>query len=261
VRSSAYRIHVIDPPRTIELERCGSTQDELRALAGAGAPAFTVVRADVQDAGRGRRGRSWHTQPGAAMLASVLLRPARPAAELPALAIVGGVAAARVARGLGIDARVRWPNDVVVAGRKLAGVLAELIDGPAILLGVGMNADAGLEDLPETDGLPATSLRLEGARAATPRALAALLVGELRPLCERFDAGGFAAVRGDAEALDALRGLELELALAGGEITSGVARGFADDGALVLETPDGNHEHRSGVVARVHGGALRQSPA
>jgi BirA family biotin operon repressor/biotin-[acetyl-CoA-carboxylase] ligase len=252
---------VIDAPLTIELERCHSTQDELRLLALAGAPAFTVVRADVQDAGRGRRGRSWQTQPGAALLASVLLRPQRPASELSGLAIVGGVAAARVARGLGVDAWLRWPNDVVVGGRKLAGVLAELMDGPAILLGVGMNGDAGLEDLPETDGLPPTSLRLEGAPLATPPELAALLVSELRPLCARFDAGGFAAVRGDAEELDALRGLELELALAGGETARGVARGFADDGALVLDTPDGARQHRSGIVARVRGGSLRQSPA
>jgi BirA family biotin operon repressor/biotin-[acetyl-CoA-carboxylase] ligase len=252
---------VIDPPRTTELERCGSTQDELRRLAAEGAPAFTVVRADVQDAGRGRRGRSWHTRPGTAMLASVLLRPRRPAAELASLAIVGGIAAARVAQGLGVDARLRWPNDVVVSSRKLAGVLAELIDGPTILLGVGMNADAGRDDLPETDGLPPTSLRLEGARPATPSELAALLVAELRPLCERFDAGGFEAVRADAEALDALRGLELELALAGGETVSGIARGFAADGALLLETPEGVVEHRSGLVARVHGGSLRQSSA
>jgi BirA family biotin operon repressor/biotin-[acetyl-CoA-carboxylase] ligase len=191
----------------------------------------------------------------------VLLRPRRPASELAGLAIVGGVAAARVVRGLGVDARVRWPNDVVVAGRKLAGVLAELIEGPAILLGVGMNADAGLEDLPETDGLPPTSLRLEGARHATPPELAALLVRELRPLCERFDEGGFAAVREDAESLDALRGLELELVLAGGKTARGIARGFADDGALVLDTPEGPREHRAGLVARVHGGSLRQSPA
>ena len=163
-------------------------------------------------------------------------------------------------RGLGVDARLRWPNDVVVGGRKLAGVLAELMDGPAILLGVGMNADAGLDDLPETDGLPPTSLRLEGARPATPSELAALLVSELRPLCERFDAGGFAAVRADAEALDALRGLELELALAGGESARGSPAASRTTAALVLETPDGLQEHRSGLVARVHGGSLRESP-
>ena len=68
-------------------------------------------------------------------------------------------------------------------------------------------------------------------------------------------------MRADAEALDALRGLELELALADGETVSGIARGFGADGALVLETPDGVVEHRSGLVARVHGGALRESSA
>jgi BirA family biotin operon repressor/biotin-[acetyl-CoA-carboxylase] ligase len=190
----------------------------------------------------------------------VLLRPRRNPSELAALAIVGGIAAARVARGLGVDAQVRWPNDVVVSGRKLAGVLPELVDGSVILLGVGMNADAGLDDLPETDGLPPTSLRLEGARPATPAELAALLVEELRPLCTRFDEGGFAAVRGDADALDALRGLEVELTFPGGASVSGTARGFGSDGALLLETPDGVHEHRSGLVARVRGGSLRESP-
>jgi BirA family transcriptional regulator, biotin operon repressor / biotin---[acetyl-CoA-carboxylase] ligase len=258
-RSSTYRIRVSDEPRTVELERCGSTQDELRALAAAGAPAFTVVRADVQDAGRGRRGRTWQTRPGAALLASVLLRPTRPPGELAALAIVGGLAAAQVARSLGVDARVRWPNDVVVGERKLAGVLAELVAGPAVLLGVGLNANATADDLPVTDGLAPTSLLVEGVSPPTPTELARMLVAELRPLCARFDEGGFMALRADADRLDALRGREVELVLAGQESVRGLASGFAADGALVLETPEGRVEHRSGHVARVHGAALRQS--
>jgi BirA family biotin operon repressor/biotin-[acetyl-CoA-carboxylase] ligase len=250
---------VDDAPLTVELARVASTQDELRRLAEQGAPAYSTVRADVQEAGRGRRGRTWQTEPGAALLVSVLLRPSRPPDELAALAIVGGLAAARVARELGVQASVRWPNDVVTERGKLAGVLAELIAGPAVLLGVGMNADATLEQLPETDGLPATSLRVEGAEPPAPGELAAMLVRELRPLVARFDAGGFAALRDDARALDALRGREIELALADGSTVSGLVRGFGDDGALVLETPDGIVAHRSGLVARLHGGALPQS--
>jgi BirA family biotin operon repressor/biotin-[acetyl-CoA-carboxylase] ligase len=246
-------------PLTVELEHVASTQDVLRRLAEDGAPVYSTVRADVQEAGRGRRGRSWQTEPGAALLVSVLLRPTRPLDELAALAIVGGLAAARVARSLGVEASVRWPNDVVTSGGKLAGVLAELIAGPAVLLGVGMNADATLEQLPETDGLPATSLRVEGAEPPAPSELAAMLVRELRPLVARFDAGGFAALRDDARALDALRGSEIELALADGSTVSGLVRGFGDDGALVLETGEGIVAHRSGLVARVHGGALPQS--
>jgi BirA family biotin operon repressor/biotin-[acetyl-CoA-carboxylase] ligase len=259
-RASAYRTGVEQAPRTLEFERVGSTQDEVRRLAAAGAAAFSTVRADVQEAGRGRRGRSWETRPGAAMLVSVLLRPARPADELAALAIVGGLAAARVAQGLGVDARLRWPNDVVVGERKLAGVLAELVEGPVVILGVGMNADAGAADLPETDGLAPTSLRLEGAEVPAPRALAARLVEELRPLAARFDADGFAGLRDEAGALDALAGQELELALADGTSVRGIARGFGPDGSLALETPAGIRYHRSGVVARLRGSVLPQSP-
>jgi BirA family transcriptional regulator, biotin operon repressor / biotin---[acetyl-CoA-carboxylase] ligase len=250
---------VPEAPLTIELERVASTQDVLRELAAEGAPAYSTVRADVQEAGRGRRGRSWQTEPGAALLISVLLRPTRALDELAALAIVGGLAAARVAQALGVDARVRWPNDVVVSGRKLAGVLAELIDGPAVLLGVGMNAAARLEDLPETDGLPPTSLLVEGADVPSPAALGRMLVDELRPLVARFGAGGFEALRDEVSALDAMRGLELELSLADGSTVTGRSAGFGPDGALVLETPTGMRAHRSGVVVRVHGGALRQS--
>src|SRR5471032_2962259 len=103
-------------PLTVELEHVASTQDVLRRLAEDGAPVYSTVRADVQEAGRGRRGRSWQTEPGAALLVSVLLRPTRPLDELAALAIVGGLAAARVARSLGVEASVRWPNDVVTSG-------------------------------------------------------------------------------------------------------------------------------------------------
>ena len=107
-------------------------------------------------------------------------------------------------------------------------MLPELIDGSVILLGVGMNADAGADDLPETDGLPPTSLRLEGARAATPAELAALLVAELRPLSARFDEGGFDAVRDEADELDALRGLELELAVRRRRLRLGHRPGLRD---------------------------------
>jgi biotin-(acetyl-CoA carboxylase) ligase len=86
-----------------------------------------------------------------------------------------------------------------------------------------------------------------------------LLVAELGPLCARFDAGGFEAVQSDVSAIDALDGSELELLLADGTTASGVARGVGPDGSLVLETAEGRREHRSGLVARVHGGALRES--
>ena len=194
----------------------------------------------MQDAGRGRRGTHLaHAARDARCSHRCSCGRRERPAELPALAIVGGLAAARVARGLGVDARVRWPNDVVVGDRKLAGVLAELIDGPAVLLGVGMNADATADDLPVTDGLAPTSLRLEGIAASDADGARASARRGAASAQQRFDAGGFEALLTDADELDALRGLEVELLLAGGGSARGIVRGFAADGALVLDTPQG----------------------
>src|SRR5262249_49834152 len=144
-------------PRVHELAACESTQDELRRLAQGGAPAFTAVRADVQHAGRGRRGRRWEARAGTALLVSILLRPRRLPHELPVLSLAGGIAAVECARGFGARAGLSWPNDVVCEHRKLAGVLAELGPDGSVLLGVGMNLAAGAGDLPAGDRLAATS--------------------------------------------------------------------------------------------------------
>jgi BirA family biotin operon repressor/biotin-[acetyl-CoA-carboxylase] ligase len=240
-------------PRRIELERCGSTQDELRALAAQGAPAWTSVRCDEQLAGRGRRGRAWHAPAGTAMLASILLRPSRPAEELPTLALVGGLAACEVARSLGAAARVRWPNDVVTDQGKLAGVLAELVtgDAPCVLLGIGLNASLTREQLPPTDRLPATSLALEGIESPPPGALLDRLLEGLAALVEQWESGGFAAIAPRLRDLDDLTGRSLRLQLASGRAVNGTASGIDLDGALLVRTAAGLERHLSGEVERV----------
>src|SRR6185295_9871007 len=116
-RHGAYRSQMPDPRiRLVELPSCASTQDELRSLAAAGAAAFTAVRADVQEAGRGRRGRRWEAPTGTALLVSILLRPRRPMHEVPVLSLAGGVAAVECARRFGATAGLSWPNDVVCEG-------------------------------------------------------------------------------------------------------------------------------------------------
>jgi BirA family biotin operon repressor/biotin-[acetyl-CoA-carboxylase] ligase len=241
-----------DPPiRVHELEACDSTQDELRELAATGAPAFTAVRADVQRAGRGRRGRTWEAPPGTALLVSVLLRPQRPQHELPALSLAGGIATVECARAFRADACLSWPNDVVCEDRKLAGVLAELGPGGSVLLGVGMNLAAQVPDLPVGDRLAPTSLLLEtGAAPAASDALAALLEA-LRPLAEVFDADGPAAIAARARPLDALDGRPVQLLLAGGEVVEGTAAGIADDGSLLVRAGDEVRAYASGEVARL----------
>ncbi len=234
-----------------ERESCASTQDELRVLADQGAPAFTAVRADVQHAGRGRRGRRWEAPPGTALLVSILLRPQRPSHEVPVLSLAGGIAAVECARAFGADARLSWPNDVVCGNRKLAGVLAELGPGGCVLLGIGMNLGARAADLPPPDRLVPTSLLLETGSAPTaPAALAALLEA-LRPLAAAFDAEGPSAIAARARGVDALDGTAVELRLASGAVVHGSAAGIADDGSILVHSADGLRAYPSGEVVRL----------
>ena len=240
-----------EPILVHELESCDSTQDELRTLAAAGAPAFTAVRAGVQRAGRGRRGRRWEAPPGTALLVSILLRPQRPAHELPALSLAGGVAAVECARSFGAAAGLSWPNDIVCDARKLAGVLAELGPDGSVLLGVGMNLAAREGDLPPADRLIPTSLLLEAGSAPTaPEALGALLEA-LQPLAAAFDEQGPSAIAARARPLDALAGSSVRLRLASGDELQGTAAGIADDGCLLVRGDDGVRAYASGEVVRL----------
>ena len=237
--------------RLRELASCVSTQDELRTLAAAGEPAFTAVRADVQIAGRGRRGRRWEAPAGTALLVSILLRPTRPVHEIPVLSLAGGIAAVECARAFGADARLSWPNDVICEGRKLGGVLAELGPGESVLLGVGMNLSSQAADLPAADRLTPTSLVLETGSAPTAREALTALLAALRPLAALFDAEGPAAIAARARPLDALSGSAVQLRLASGETIEGTASGIAGDGSLLVDVAGDVRAYASGEVVRL----------
>jgi BirA family biotin operon repressor/biotin-[acetyl-CoA-carboxylase] ligase len=157
----------------------GSTNADL--LAGGG-PEGQVLVAEEQTAGRGRAGRTWVSQPGASLTFSVLLRPASvPPSARGWLPLLTGVAvAAGVRSAAGVAASLKWPNDVLVGDRKLAGILAEQApDGDAVVVGVGLNVATPRRALPVSPaGLPATSLLVEGADVGRE----ALLVEILRHL-------------------------------------------------------------------------------
>ncbi|WP_248896963.1 biotin--[acetyl-CoA-carboxylase] ligase [Haloplanus halobius] len=153
----------LDAPYTIEYhERLPSTNDRARELAAAGESDVVVV-ADEQTGGRGRLDRPW-VSPSGGVWASLLVRPDRPPAHAPLFTLVAAVAVTRACREAGVDAVIKWPNDVLLAGseRKLAGVLTEM-EGEAdrvswLVAGVGANVDIAATDLPET----ATSVRAAG---------------------------------------------------------------------------------------------------
>jgi BirA family transcriptional regulator, biotin operon repressor / biotin---[acetyl-CoA-carboxylase] ligase len=152
-------------------ETCESTQQ----LLAVDSPEGAVASCDVQTAGRGRLGRNWEAPPGTAILFSVLLRPSaeRIAAEL---SLVAGTAVAEALEGeIGLAVQVKWPNDVMVNRRKVAGVLAEIADG-AVIVGIGVNVNQGRDELPaDAKVQPGSLLTVDGIRRERAPILAAIL--------------------------------------------------------------------------------------
>jgi len=182
-------------------ERCESTQRLLDPSLPEGAAAVC----DEQTAGRGRLGRGWDAPPGTAILCSVLLRPAadRTVAEL---SLVGGIAVAETAEAaLTLSAQIKWPNDVLVNRRKVAGVLAETA-GDAVVLGVGLNVNQTREQLPSDATVqPASFLTTDGTRRERAPILADLLA-RLEQAYDAWRKGGLDALYDGLGARDFLRG-------------------------------------------------------
>lgn len=234
-----------------------STNDDARALAAAGAPHGTLVVADAQTGGRGRRGRRWHSPPGDNLYASFVLRPELPLAEAPSLSLVAGLAVAEAIaeHAPHANVHVKWPNDVRVGGKKLAGVLLEasLRGGELawVVLGVGINVRGtrppeGLEDT-------AGTLRLvRGEDLSRGAVLASLCMGLERRLLD-FTRGGFAALRDAVAARCETLGTRVRVGA-----VEGLAVALDDDGALRVRREDGGWVSlRLGDVAQIEETAQR----
>jgi BirA family biotin operon repressor/biotin-[acetyl-CoA-carboxylase] ligase len=215
-----------------------STNDDARLLAAAGAPHGALVVADTQTAGRGRRGRAWQSPPGENLYASFVLRPAVALVDAPSLSLVAGLAVAEAvaAHAEGADVRVKWPNDVRVGGKKLAGVLLEASLRGAelawLVLGVGVNvrgetAPEGVEDL-------ATTVRVGRGADVSRAAVLATLCERLEARVGEFERGGFAALREAVSARCETIGTRVRV-----EGTEGVAEALDEGGALVVRRDDG----------------------
>ena len=207
------------------VESCPSTQD----LLAQDAPEGAVAVADLQTAGRGRQGRTWEAPAGAALLCSIALRPP-PGARVPELTLVGAVAVAQaVEEAAGAPVAIKWPNDVLLDGRKVAGILGELRD-TLVVLGIGVNVNQTAADLPSAARTPAVSIRAVSGRTHDRAALLGSLLGRLETAYDRWLDGGLASLREEIAARDALRGREVEV-----EGRRGVAVGIDDEGRLELE--------------------------
>jgi BirA family biotin operon repressor/biotin-[acetyl-CoA-carboxylase] ligase len=232
----------------------GSTNDLARAAARRGAPEGLAVLADGQTAGRGRLGRAWVSPPGVNLYLSVLLRPGLPARLAPQLTLLGGVAVAATALGCGLVPTLKWPNDLLLDGRKAAGVLAELEATPAggidfLVLGVGVNVNLDPSALPPEVAATATSFAAALGGPLDRAAVARRLLEALDAWLARFRRDGFAPVREAWTRLSGLPGLRLAVAGPGGQVVEGVARGLGEDGALLLDTAAGPAAILSGEVS------------
>jgi BirA family biotin operon repressor/biotin-[acetyl-CoA-carboxylase] ligase len=218
-------------------KRCESTQ-----LLVAAAAEGEVVVCDEQTSGRGRLGRSWQAPPGTAILCSILLRPpvGRP---MPELSLVGGMAAAdAVEQALGLAAQIKWPNDVMVNRRKVAGVLAEARDGD-VVLGVGVNVNQTRGQLPAEPRSPAASLRTIDGVERERAPILALLLERLEARYDAWCDAGLDALYDFLGARDFLRGRRVAL-----DGTSGYAVGIDRQGRLEIDTDSGRHAFESGEV-------------
>lgn len=225
-------------------DELGSTNTAVMEEALAGAREGLVVVADHQTAGRGRLGRTWSAEPGTALLVSVLLRPRLPVEEMAVVLMAAGLAACDgVEAAAGFRPGLKWPNDLVVGDRKLAGLLAESTGGgePGVVLGLGVNVSAGA--YPAELAGEATSC---AERAGRPVDRGELLVALLAALESRYATA--LAPDGRKETLDAYRadsatlGRRVRVDLTAGPSLEGEASGVAVDGRLVV-VDDGGAEH------------------
>lgn len=230
------------PPffRLAAFDSLSSTSDEARRRAREGAPEGTVVTARVQTAGRGRQGRRWVSAPGN-LYASVVLRPEAPVARAAQLGFAASLAVADALEPFAPSAAValKWPNDVLLGGRKVAGILLESEGGAAagvhfVVLGVGVN----LATHPADSEFPATSLKAASGRDVAPEAFLGMLAPALLVWYERWRREGFVGLR--QAWLDRAAGLGQALrARLPAETVEGRFVGLDDDGLLLLDGPSG----------------------
>lgn len=242
------------PFRVEIVNECASTNALLLERTLQGTPHASVLAAEHQTAGRGRRGNAWLSAIGGSLAFSLLWRFEQGAAGLSGLSLAVAVGAARALESLGVhEVTVKWPNDILLGGRKLGGILIEMSAdclGPsAAVIGVGLNVRltaSMAERLPE-----AADLAIHGPPSRT--LLFASLLEHLAGVLDEFSRNGFAPLREEWHARHAWQGREVALEVAERRVAEGRAVGVDDDGALLVRCANG--------VQRFHSGDLSLKPA
>jgi len=232
-----------------------STNADAFRLAEEGAEEGTVVIADAQSGGKGRMGRIWSSPPGINLYCSVVLRPAVKPYQAPQLTFLSAVAVARaIELTTALQPEIKWPNDVLIGGRKVAGLLNEMsaeTDGiNFVILGIGVNLNMTADQFPADLRAPATSLLLELGRPVNRAQFAATMLHELDRLYAQFLQYGFGPVRDEWQQRCNANGREVSVSDGGAETKRGMFDGIDGDGAMLIRFPNG-------VVERIISGDVR----
>jgi BirA family biotin operon repressor/biotin-[acetyl-CoA-carboxylase] ligase len=233
----------------IELEECDSTNDDAARLARAGARHGTVVIARSQRAGRGRDGRSWASPRDAGLYLSAVVRPRLPLVDVPPVTLAIGIGACDAARAMGAAATLKWPNDLLVHGKKLGGILVEAHSQgnrlESIVLGIGVNLTAGA--LPPELAATATTLEHAAGKPIDRAAFIDQLLAHVERWIDRYIASGLQAIAPPWH--ERMAAGVVARARINGTDLSGEVAGLDGDGALLLrDSAGGLHRVRSGDV-------------
>lgn len=248
------RLSLLPWPFAVEiLDECESTNSLLVSRALAGAPHATVIACERQTGGRGRRGNEWLSCLGGSLAFSLLWRFEQGAGALSGLSLAVAVGAARAIDSFGVGIAVKWPNDLLLHGRKLGGILIEMngesVGPSAAVIGVGVNVNlpgALLRRLPGAIDLAGC-----GSPGRTP--LLAALLEHIAAVLHQFSQAGFVPFRHEWQARHAWQGRRVTLRIAERQVAEGAAIGVGEDGALLLRSDQG--------LQRFHSGELSLRPA
>lgn len=225
------------------LESTFSTQMEAIQLAEEGADAGTLVIADMQTNGRGRLGRNWFSPAGKGIWMSLVLRPELPIRQMPQLTLLTGVAVCSAIRNVtGLTAGLKWPNDILIEGRKICGILLEAAteDNQVryCIAGIGIDVNMSEQDYPEELRSIATSLKMEAGSSVSRSQLIGEVMNELEKRYIQYEQEGFSLILKEWEALSASIGKQVR-SVSLHDVIEGTAIGLDESGGLIVLTNEG----------------------
>jgi BirA family biotin operon repressor/biotin-[acetyl-CoA-carboxylase] ligase len=214
-----------------------TTNIEANRLAREGKPEGTLVVADAQTSGRGRLGRTWISPSGTGLYCSMVLRPACVPDRLPALALAAGAAGAAAIQQVGLAPELKWPNDILISGKKVGGILTETIFDRKkidfVVLGIGINVNTAEEAFPVSFKNQATSLRLSLGRPVSRITLLQNLLVQLEHYYRLFSKGDIDSIIHTWSQIDSTLGKPVEITLPEGRLL-GTAESVGPDGTLLV---------------------------